>query len=149
MFKPLSTPLNAKFAINSLHEHLGLMEKKKKRTNVAPKITEVKQTPNETSLKASDSSLAHKHKCINLTGSPLDTFQQMISSQTTAVISVNHTGRHTSPLPFLRTISAEQDAFTLVSKCRSNSPGNLQGGFYSFKNWIEFAKCILRVMKPV
>lgn len=60
-----------------------------------------------------------------------------------AVFSVNHTGRHTSPLPFLRMISAEQDAFTLVSKGRSDLPGR----FHSFKKCTQTV--ILQVMKPV
>lgn len=51
-----------------------------------------KQNPIETSLKASDSSFAHKHKCINLTGSLLDTFQQMISSQTRCNLLITQVG---------------------------------------------------------
>lgn len=43
-------------------------------------------------------------------------------------------------------ISAEQD-FTLVSKCRSNLPGNFHGGFHSFRNVFEMY--VLQVMKPV
>lgn len=53
------------------------------------------------------------------------------------VISVNHTARHTSPLPFSRMISAEQDTFTLVSKCRSNLPGNFSGSASQLEKCVQ------------